>query len=364
MHNIQERSLKTKVREMIGKTIRRVLQVADPEDDGAVSGNSRSQVPWWRKKDNYKGTSSNPSNSNSKDAYSSTQAKANMAMDYVEVSKPNGGNGVHRLEEVVVGLSLKDNSEGCVGETIGECLKQSMDTGSGLRKVNVQPLQDCSNQLSNSSSVESTRKWKKLAREVGQLMVSPLPMIVDRRSMLDDFERSAGKRQCLSGSSNLNKENLRMKEDKLLPRRASNSIIFPLPSVLPETRVSSLIDADLRGWKSEVINEMFLPGEASIIRGIPLSIRNTEDMVIWEEETQPVRLPIIHHQWRPPEQGYFKINFDAAVFKPLNLAGIGVVICDWRGEVTVALSMPIALASTVADLEALACRRAVMFAAE
>ena len=29
-----------------------------------------------------------------------------------------------------------------------------------------------------------------------------------------------------------------------------------------------------------------------------------------------------------------------------------------------ALSMPIALASTVADLEALACRRAVMFAAE
>ena len=29
-----------------------------------------------------------------------------------------------------------------------------------------------------------------------------------------------------------------------------------------------------------------------------------------------------------------------------------------------ALSMPIALASIVADLEALACRRAVMFAAE
>nr|POE86707.1 hypothetical protein CFP56_46918 [Quercus suber] len=26
---------------------------------------------------------------------------------------------------------------------------------------------------------------------------------------------------------------------------------------------------------------MFLPSEASIIRGIPLSIRNSEDMVIW-----------------------------------------------------------------------------------
>ncbi|XP_075636496.1 uncharacterized protein LOC142608688 [Castanea sativa] len=44
--------------------------------------------------------------------------------------------------------------------------------------------------------------------------------------------------------------------------------------------------------------------------------------------------------------------------------GIGVVIHDWRGEATAALSMPTALASTVADLEALACRRAVMFAAE
>ena len=83
-----------------------------------------------------------------------------------------------------------------------------------------------------------------------------------------------------------------------------------------------------------------------------------EFLAAQEEEAQPVHLPIIHHQWRPPKQGYFKINFDAAVFKPLNLAGIGVVIRDWRGEATAAL------ASTVADLEVLACRRAVMFAAE
>ncbi|XP_023920887.1 uncharacterized protein LOC112032348 [Quercus suber] len=46
------------------------------------------------------------------------------------------------------------------------------------------------------------------------------------------------------------------------------------------------------------------------------------------------------------------------------MAGIGVVIRDWRGEVMATLSMPIALAPTVADLEALACCRAVMFAAE
>ena len=78
-----------------------------------------------------------------------------------------------------------------------------------------------------------------------------------------------------------NGQSVRVKEDKWLPRRDSSSIISPLPNTLLETRVSSLIDADRRGWKTEVIQEMFLPSEASVIMGIPLSIRNTEDRVIW-----------------------------------------------------------------------------------
>ena len=89
-----------------------------------------------------------------------------------------------------------------------------------------------------------------------------------------------------------------------------------------------------------------------------------EFLVAQEDEAQPTHMPIIQHQWRPPEHGCCKVNFNAAVFKPLNSAGIGVVIRNWRGEVMAALSMLIALALTVADLEALACRHAVMFAAE
>ena len=89
-----------------------------------------------------------------------------------------------------------------------------------------------------------------------------------------------------------------------------------------------------------------------------------EFLAAQEDEAQPVHSSVIQHQWRPLEHDHFKINFDATVFKPLNLAGIEVVIRDWRGEVMTALSMPIALASTIADLEALACRRAVMFAVE
>ncbi|KAK7840646.1 putative ribonuclease h protein [Quercus suber] len=69
-------------------------------------------------------------------------------------------------------------------------------------------------------------------------------------------------------------------------------------------------------------------------------------------------------QWRPPDAHFFKANFDAAVFKSENLAGLGVVIRDWRGEAIGALTTSVPLAQTVAELEALACRRAVQFARE
>jgi len=89
-----------------------------------------------------------------------------------------------------------------------------------------------------------------------------------------------------------------------------------------------------------------------------------EFLVAQEDEAPTVHSPVIQHQWRPLEHDHFKVNFNVAVFKSLNLAGIGVVIRDWRGDVLAALSMPTALTSTVADLEALACRCAVMFAVE
>ena len=79
----------------------------------------------------------------------------------------------------------------------------------------------------------------------------------------------------------------------------------------------------------------------------------------------PVSSPIhILQQWRPPDENIFKANFDAVLFKSEILAGLGVVIRDWRGEAIGALTMSVPLAQTVVELEALACRRAVQFAKE
>ena len=69
-------------------------------------------------------------------------------------------------------------------------------------------------------------------------------------------------------------------------------------------------------------------------------------------------------QWQPPDENKFKVNFDAAVFKSCNQAGIGVIVRDWRGEAIGALSTSVLAAQSVVELEALACRRAVLFAVE
>ena len=72
-----------------------------------------------------------------------------------------------------------------------------------------------------------------------------------------------------------------------------------------------------------------------------------------------------HHQWRPLDLHSYKANFDATVFQASNTVGIGVIIRDSNGDVIGALLfMPIPLSQSVAELEALACRRAVQFALE
>ncbi|XP_050252787.1 uncharacterized protein LOC126699161 [Quercus robur] len=69
-------------------------------------------------------------------------------------------------------------------------------------------------------------------------------------------------------------------------------------------------------------------------------------------------------QWRPPDPQCFKVNFDAALFQRSNLAGIGIIARNHVGEAVGALSSPIPMAQSVADIEALACLKAVQFALE
>ena len=66
-----------------------------------------------------------------------------------------------------------------------------------------------------------------------------------------------------------NGQAVRIKEDKWLPVKPSRVVLSPLPSVMAETKVSSLINHELNVWKSEEVNRVFLPHEASMILAIP-----------------------------------------------------------------------------------------------
>ncbi|KAK9998718.1 hypothetical protein SO802_018321 [Lithocarpus litseifolius] len=69
-------------------------------------------------------------------------------------------------------------------------------------------------------------------------------------------------------------------------------------------------------------------------------------------------------KWSPPAEGLYKVNFDGAVFEDQACAGLGVVIRDSAGLVIGVLSQKIRLPSSMVTVEALAARRAVMFAKE
>ena len=87
------------------------------------------------------------------------------------------------------------------------------------------------------------------------------------------------------------------------------------------------------------------------------------------QSTQPkktVAAPTVRPcaRWSPPPIGWFKANFDVALFQDVGQAGLGVIIHDSQGLVMVSLAQNIQLASSVAEMEALAATRALELVAE
>ena len=84
---------------------------------------------------------------------------------------------------------------------------------------------------------------------------------------------------------------------------------------------------------------------------------------VQEEPRNQVTVPHPTH-WLPPSPSVYKVNFDGATFPDIAMAGLGVVVRDSEGLVIAALLERIHLPPTVAALEALACRRSILFAIE
>ena len=97
---------------------------------------------------------------------------------------------------------------------------------------------------------------------------------------------------------------------------------------------------------------------------IPRASSLLQEFVTTQEASGKPPSLTVATQWLPPEYPYYKANFDAAVFKASSSVGIGMIIRDNRGEAIGAFSIPTPLSTSIAAMEALACRRAVIFAKE
>ena len=69
-------------------------------------------------------------------------------------------------------------------------------------------------------------------------------------------------------------------------------------------------------------------------------------------------------KWRPLILDFYKANYDGALLEESGEAGLGVVIRNEKGEVMESLAEKINKPDSVEILEALAARRAVLFATE
>jgi hypothetical protein len=71
-----------------------------------------------------------------------------------------------------------------------------------------------------------------------------------------------------------------------------------------------------------------------------------------------------HDKWKPPTHHLYKANFDGAFSKDTNSGGIGVVIRDQAGLPIATLSQKLPATHSIEITEALAARRAILFAKE
>ena len=78
-----------------------------------------------------------------------------------------------------------------------------------------------------------------------------------------------------------NGDKVKIWSDKWIPNPETYKVLTPINPLMYNEKVSALIDKESAVWKSELVNSIFLPHEASTILAIPLSSTLPEDCRVW-----------------------------------------------------------------------------------
>ncbi|XP_030924592.1 uncharacterized protein LOC115951551 [Quercus lobata] len=80
-----------------------------------------------------------------------------------------------------------------------------------------------------------------------------------------------------------NGENIKIWQDKWLPGVSSHKILSPRMFLSVDMNVADLIDSETARWKTEVLDNLFIPHEADLTKSIPLSVILPTDKLVWAE---------------------------------------------------------------------------------
>lgn len=78
-----------------------------------------------------------------------------------------------------------------------------------------------------------------------------------------------------------NGHSVNIRGDRWISHIAAPKIISPASGLPLESKVCDLINGKNHQWNSALIDQEFLPHEASLIKGIPLSIQEILDSKVW-----------------------------------------------------------------------------------
>ena len=74
-----------------------------------------------------------------------------------------------------------------------------------------------------------------------------------------------------------NGESIQIRGDRWLPQVSSARVLSPVTGLVLHARVCDIIDQDSHTWRAGLIDQNFLPYEAKLIKGIPLSWQTVLD---------------------------------------------------------------------------------------